>query len=415
MKIKNNQFKKDYFISLLLILTSIKSSNFISANDYFLYFVLVALSFFTLQRGFSLIDSQIIKILFFISLLLFVYIVKFLEIFEGFSLFVLMRVFIALLAIKLLNTYDLLKYTRNWIYFGAVISIPFFLVQIINPTLTFILIRFIQGIIPFSGEPIPTYANIIIWGISNQIGAEYRNCGFMWEPGAFAAFLLVALVIELTLNRFTVNKRIIVLVSVLITTQSTMGFLGLILILVLFTNQRRKQNSSSVFLVPFAAIIIFFLFNLNFVFDKIVNEIDNQEDIVAFAYRTDRDFASLGRIGSMNADIVDLFNEPIFGIGGNTDIMEGIKGKIINRTNGLTRFLLIFGIFGFVTYFYNIYMSFKKYGIINDVKNKYYAFYIILLICVLSFSNDILITPLFFSLSVLHLFDRNVQINTKKA
>ncbi len=91
----------------------------------------------------------------------------------------------------------------------------------------------------------------------------------------------------------------------------------------------------------------------------------------------------------------------MFGIGGHHSISEIIKMNWnVETINGLGNYLATLGLFGVILLLYNLNKSFAC------VKEKYKIkgyYLLVLMILVLSFSFDLLRTPLFFSFQIYYL------------
>ena len=95
---------------------------------------------------------------------------------------------------------------------------------------------------------------------------SYRNSGFMWEPGAFAFILILAIIIRiLKINKL--DKKITIYSFLILTTFSTMGYIVLFLIYSTFL-----FDSKNIFkaLVIFLITILFVsVYQFDFIFSKI--------------------------------------------------------------------------------------------------------------------------------------------------
>ncbi len=392
--------RQNYFIAFLLLMTGIKHSNIISNSPYLLFFVFAIFLYYFFNRKYLINSKPIINVLTFTVIYLSLYIIKFVSFDPSFTLFTLLRVFIAILAIYLLTPFKLLIYIKNIIYYGALISLPLYFLQLLNFELVVSILKSLQSLFSFNDKLDIKLVNIIIWGVHDVSYGENRNCGFMWEPGAFAAFLIIGLLIELSTNHFQLNRKVVIMSLAVLSTLSTMGYIGLVIIILYYILFVSKKKLHSLLLVPLLIGSILVIVNLEFVFLKVENELESQDQVLDYAYRADRDFASLGRIGSLIADVNDLKKEPILGIGGKEELMWGIKGKIINRTNGLSKFLLKFGIAGFLIFFYLTTLSFKHLGKNWGINYSGYSLFSVLILFITTFSNDIILTPFFFSLPI---------------
>ena len=103
----------------------------------------------------------------------------------------------------------------------------------------------------------------------------YQNAGFAWEPGRYSCILVIALFFEMVLSNFQIlrNKKFGILLVSLITTQSTTGYVCL-LILLLMNSLRTKYKAVAITMI--SAVVVLF-FSYSFLNDKIV-ELFNWED-----------------------------------------------------------------------------------------------------------------------------------------
>lgn len=394
--ISKRKHRENYFIMLLLIMNSLNSTIPFANNLYFLTLSVLVLLLFAYVRQISIVTSSLSKIVLFLAVLFVLYILKQWDVNPLFMYSTSFRIFLAYLAIRLLNRDGFFYYLKEIVYHGALISIPFYLIQLIDFNFIFDFITSIQNSIPPLQRSFDSFSNIIFWGV--RIDSEYRNSGFMWEPGAFAAMLLFPIYIQLLINDFKINRKLIILIIALITTLSTMGYIALVILL--FFYQLNARNKFSILLFPVLFILSLFIFQQNFVLDKILNELDSQDEIVEFVYSTKEETASLGRIGSLRADFSDWKADPIIGRGGENEIYQGQIGTVVNRTNGLSRFLLRFGLLGIFIYFSGIYRSFYY---LSENNKRLNALIAVSLLMVLSFSNELLAKPLFFGFALIYL------------
>ena len=184
-----------------------------------------------------------------------------------------------------------------------------------------------------------------------------------------------------------------------------MGYLALVILL--FYYQLNAKKKYSLLLFPALFIASFFIFQQDFVLNKIQKEYAIQDWVEDYVYTTDNELASLGRIGSFRADFTDWKADPIIGRGGDNDIYQGQIGTVINRTNGLSRFLLKFGLVGIFIYFSGIYRSFYY---LSENDKRLNALIAVSLLMVLSFSNELLAKPLFFGFTLIYLVSPTKEV-----
>lgn len=135
--------------------------------------------------------------------------------------------------------HDLVSKFENLMFVLAYISIPLFVLQVINPNIYNFLTPLTRALIGFVEykENSHTYVHQYMIVYYKHIMAENRNCGFMWEPGAFAMMLTWAILFLLYLNRFQWHRRMIVYVIAMLSTFSLMGYSSLFALLIIYLAQ----------------------------------------------------------------------------------------------------------------------------------------------------------------------------------
>lgn len=129
------------------------------------------------------------------------------------------------------------KYYIKIISVLCMISIPCFIITLVNRDLALSLCQ------PGYDWTVPVgYSFFYTWGWNGVI--FHRNSGVFWEPGAFQGFIILALLMLLfNCDGTTIRHRksvLCLLVVTLLTTQSSTGYI--LLVLVLLTQWRRIQN-----------------------------------------------------------------------------------------------------------------------------------------------------------------------------
>jgi len=232
-----------------------------------------------------------------------------------------------------------------------------------------------------------------------------RNCGFAWEPGGFAAFLCMAIFINLYFFEDDRKSKIRfwILLAALLSTLSTTGYI-IFIVIISFYYLNRKLNII-LLLLPVLIATLIFVFSLPFMRDKIVSLIDETRQIDIMVE------ASIGRelpIGpqrftSFIIAFRDFRNNPILGLGGKDEERWTAKiGANVSAITGLGNLLANFGLVGFL--FFMI-ISFKTSVLFSrwfNYKWKGLFFFLILLI---SISYGIILYPLFMSFWMFSLFE----------
>lgn len=229
-----------------------------------------------------------------------------------------------------------------------------------------------------------TYKCELLLGINLRV-AESRLCGLSFEPGVYQIFLLFTLLmwIKDIRNRSLSSKEKLCLLSclfALLATQSTMGYLGLIMVLGAFVTSKdylrrhfKKAIGLTVLLVPLA----FVLFTSSVVQDKF-NEADGNE---SYSIRLLDTMASYSMIET----------SPFLGngIGERWANLAAKYGNITN-SNGVLNMISRLGVFWIV--FYVLFL-------IKFSKNNHigiWPLYFTLIILIVFMNEDIVYSPLGF-------------------
>ena len=271
-------------------------------------------------------------------------------------------------------------------YCGAIISLAFFSFQIINYDFTFKFVGFLQNSFDFLTFRNESFANNILFTVNSS--AEFRNSGFMWEPKGFANFLIISIFFQLVIGSFKVfNKKMLIMLIALITTFSTTGFIALFSLLIFYFLNKNLKTSLIFFpiFILFSSIIFF---NTDFLYDKIVYELSLTKEYENLLYQKKDykdDVYSLGRTGSFIVDINDLKNRPFFGYGFTRENRTQSDFVKLIRVNGLSDLLAVYGIVGFILYFYMHHIFLKKMQ--NQLNFKFAPIILITLIIIYTAST----------------------------
>ena len=220
---------------------------------------------------------------------------------------------------------------------------------------------------------------------------EFRNSGPFWEPGAFAVFLCIALILNIMTKNKIIDYKNIVFIITIITTISTAGFLALFVILALVYLLLKPSLKKVILLLPMIGLFTALIINLPFMLPKIQNNI-----IIA-------DNNNTSRFGSALSDYKLIAENPIIGYGGNLSNMFGTTqwdSRKMHRNNGITAFITQWGLFIFIFYFYNYYKS-AEYICNYYESSRSLAFVFLITIILLGFSQGIFRFPFFHSIMFL--------------
>lgn len=235
-----------------------------------------------------------------------------------------------------------------------------------------------------------------------------RNCGYAWEPGAFAVYLCLAMFINLFIikSEITRRNRFWIYLAALLSTQSTTGYL--ILLIILFFYFYNKDLNVFILLIPLIVIALVSLFSLPFMSNKIV-EVFNQAgevDMIVEESIIRGSSYSPGRFASFVIALEDFMNNPVLGLGTISEESWTYKvGASISSISGIGNLLAQFGIIGFIFF---IILSIKS----SFLFAKYFIYkgkvLLFLLIILISVSYSVIFMPLIMCIWMFSLFEPNV-------
>lgn len=136
--------------------------------------------------------------------------------------------------------HDFISKFENLVFVLAYISIPLFVVQIINPNIFDVALPLTERLINLNSYSF-NHRYLIIYVVNGW--ALKRNSGFMWEPGAFAMMLTWAMLFLMYMTRFRWHRRMIVYTIAMLTTFSLLGYAsgGVLLLMYLAQNSDWKK------------------------------------------------------------------------------------------------------------------------------------------------------------------------------
>lgn len=223
--------------------------------------------------------------------------------------------------------------------FLARISIPFFALNFFIHT----------------GYPIDDHVKSLLFYTSYDLPKDMlRNPGMFWEAGAFAGYLILALLFVTLVNgHFKIGaykKEVKWLLIGLLTTMSTTGFLVLAILLLVYVFQNFSYGRVIILPIVIAASIYAYN-NLEFLSEKI-------EEQYTEAAQMDKTDISNTRFGALNMDIQYIKSMPLIGNGLDKKTRYRFHPWIedeIGHGNGMSNFLVYWGIPLFLFWVFCIY------------------------------------------------------------
>jgi hypothetical protein len=293
--------------------------------------------------------------------------------------------------------FNFLNVFEKFMYPLAIISLIFYPLQLLDYNSTLNLVTNISDMLPVN-EKNEEMKSIIIWSMDYDAG--FRNTGFPWEPKAYANFLIIAIVVRLVQNGLVLkDRRVFIYIIALLSTISTTGYIILFGIIPFFILWNKSPEKFFKYFIP-VLLIIFYVMQLDFMWSKIKNEWEGRYEYESLLSDS-RTFSkrSLGRTPSMMVDLIDFTKQPIIGFGMNRDFRtQSVYTKLV-RVNGLTDWMVSFGIIGMILFVFGHYIGFKKYLKAYNLKG---AIFLLIIISVIYFATTV--TTHIFWLCLMFLF-----------
>jgi hypothetical protein len=241
--------------------------------------------------------------------------------------------------------------------------------------------------------------NFIIYTWEPLTESYLRNSGPFWEPGAFAGFLIIAMIFNYIEYNAIYNFKNIVFMLAIVTTFSTSGYAALFLYIVTYYFLKKLTLTKIIILSIIFISAWFAYFNFGFLNDKIKRNIEYANTPLKLS-------EGRGRFTSAKLDWMDIKKHPLIGRGRN-DLTrfnyQGEKYELENsRSNGITDYIVKYGLIGFIIYFSLMYTSFRNYCKNNNVDVKV-AIFSLLIIFTIGFSQGFFQQPAFVILIYLFL------------
>lgn len=404
---KTRQISINLGNSCLVYFLLVLSGNQFLSSFIPLEFLLVAatifLVLFSYYRECSLLNKKAITIFVLFLFLFAIQSFKFQSISFATNLGFFIRLFIGYAVVKLV--YDFPHYYIKVMYCLSLLSLAFWIIGLVGVMDN--VVDFFPSQIINERTDEKKYLLFFHTYIVNENGVFLRNAGMFWEPGAFAGYIIIALVF-LGLKRNSYSRKsysflLITLVFTLLTTFSTSGYLLLPLSILLHFNYKFKTieewiSKVILFFLLFITIVLlsyFLVNNISFLGEKVKHQWDRSHQIDAISLSRNQT-----RFGSALFDWYYIKKNPIVGNGlhEKTRYKDHLDDLVPGYSNGFTDFIAKFGISGILLY---TWFLFKSFSFITT--HKFKALLAILLLILLLNTELFLNYPLFLSFMFLSL------------
>jgi hypothetical protein len=269
-------------------------------------------------------------------------------------------------------------------FLGSVLKmcIPYFVVKILGASFFEKLFRFfyilviiasccyiVEVIAPSFVNSLTPYLNFLVHGrmlehgdfyiiVYNHLGlyAKYysifpRNCGFMWEPGAYAMILNFMIVYKLHRDNYVLDKKILLLVLALISTFSTAGYLGLFFITIFYIIKRYSRRA--LLILPFVLLaFVYGVVKLYNTADFLSEKLDVYQEIGMEVREATFGEESWNRVTRIAMGRISLDNSLVRPLGDGINLSSYIIKKYgeVYAPNALASLLSEWGWLGFIAF-----------------------------------------------------------------
>ena len=237
-------------------------------------------------------------------------------------------------------------FVRLMKYFSY-IAVPLWLLVALVPTLHTTLMN-IGAMLPqmmtdtwlenTSNDGVSFYVYFLSSGLTTSYSSLIRNCGPFFEPGLFASYLIIALVLNLNLNRKLLHPSNWILIAAILTTLSSAGYISLALV-VLYSILFSKKIINKVISLFVVVLLWQPVLNSEIVSTKISDNFESAS------------MSTASRFGAVMYHIEKIEVSPIIGFAGSKppatdfDRYLGIfEGERILSPNGLSYAFVYWGI-----------------------------------------------------------------------
>lgn len=295
---------------------------------------------------------------------------------------------------------ELFLYVETAICHLSFIAMVCWVIHLIEPELMLKFVTKYQFSEPYA-EECNVVANILFYTIcdsNSESGFELitRNAGFAWEPGAFACMICLALFCNILRTNWHLrgNYSMIILILALLSTQSTTGFIILIITIIVWLLINRRFWLALLF-IP----ILVFLFTQPFVREKLFSQIG---ELGQFGYNDMT--GAIGRLYSLQIEWEEFLRHPIIGLGGYSEgtwIQQ--HGYDIVTITGIGHMLTYFG--AIMTLVFLIVLI-RSCFFINKKATYKNAFILMIVMIGMMFSYDLWRNPLFMAFWIMSVFGK---------
>ncbi len=295
------------------------------------------------------------------------------------------------------------QYLRNIIWFTSIYTSVLYLGQVFIPPFNNFMNRLFILVYPYTWADWPR--TLLFYSIPRDTGKFFfRNSGIFHESGAYACFLMLAIILNYIYSNQALSKKNIFLSLVMLSTLSTTGYIMLFLYYGYFVMVSRKNFiTKGIIITVFIFTTTHIFLNTDFLTDKLKLHYQMQSQSIAQNETNVR-----GRFYAAGMAVKSLGNSPFVGRGidARTRIEVGETGAF---GYGLLGFLAKYGLLFGLLYSYFLIKGYRK--LIKSMGiSKHFAYVAFIIINLgLSTQNFFLLSS-FTYFFYIGLFDKEIKI-----
>lgn len=241
---------------------------------------------------------------------------------------------------------------------------------------------------------------------STEYTTFIRNCGPFYEPGLFASYLSIALVLNFCKNHKLFQKNNIILIIAILSTASSAGYISLALI-ILYSIFYEENKYTKIFMIFLFILLWKPISELDFMSNKIMNNYEGSLE------------TSSSRFGAILYHSEKIIESPFIGFAGGalptTNFDRFMDTKNLERIvspNGLSYVFVFWGIPCAILFYIFLYKGIRKY--IGIEKSKGEIFFIFIVILSSAFSQTITTEALLLLIALSTFVSTNNKIQNNK-
>lgn len=237
--------------------------------------------------------------------------------------------------------------------------------------------------------------NIIFYSFSAW--ASDRNCGFMWEPGAYAFMLIFLLCYNLMRTNLKLfSKKNVVIIIAIITTFSTAGYLALFSLIIFYIISKPKKSAIYKLMIPFLIMGLLFVFyriynNTDFLKDKIDSYVDRGIQSSEWKYKENKKLR-VTRLGIAIIELEGSLHNPL----GNGILHNDFILKQYGPVDGSNSLAVILHKWGWIGLLFVLYAFYKF--TYNKTGVKFFSIIFMLCMSIVCFSNPMVLEYFIYTL-----------------